>query len=212
MQEVFLSDTEYERVAAQTQELLAQLEETPYPKVKEDMQQLLQSFDLLHREALTRLFREIIINHPDLRSKMENDKAVNLLFSLYDLFQTGIHNDILAHENLLPSNGNNKYPLWIPVGNEKELKEDTAYKYAEEGENILLCKSDGNIHAVKNSCGNTALPLDGAAIEKGYLICPWHSCVYRLSDGVMETNPMYKLKKYPVEISADGEIRIGLNM
>jgi nitrite reductase (NADH) small subunit len=212
MQEVFLSDTEYEKVAAQTQELIGILEETPYPKVKEDVQLLLQSFDLLHREALTRLFREIIINHPDLRSKMESDKAINLLFSLYDLFQTGIHHTSLTHEDGLHSNGNNKYPLWIPIGNEKELKEDTAYKYAEEGENILLCKSGGSLYAIKNCCGNTALPLDGAAIEKGYLICPWHGCVYSLSDGVMETNPMYKLKKYPLEISADGEIRIGLNM
>ena len=126
------------------------------------------------------------------------------------------HVDLLGpatkvQEELMGGNGS-KYPRWIPVGNTNELKENTAYKYAEEGENILICKTEGNVFAVKNCCGHTSLPLEGAAIEKGYLICPWHGCAYRLSDGVMETNPLHKLKKYPVTISEEGEIRIGLNM
>jgi len=212
MESIFLTDTEYEQLASQTEDLLAQVENLPYPKVKDDVQELLQNFDMLHREALTRLFKEIIINYPALQTKMESDKAVHLLFSLYDLFHSEIQNNVLSGENLLGSNGNDKYPRWIPVGNANELKENTAYKYAEEGEVVLICKTEGNVYAVKNCCGNTALPLDGAAIENGYLICPWHGCAYRLSDGVMETNPMNKLKKYPVTVGDDGEIRLGLNM
>lgn len=211
MESIFLSDIDYQQLASQTEGLVAQLEEVPYQKVKEEMHQLLQNFDMLHREALTRLFKEIIINHPDLHTKMETDKAVNLLFSLYDLFHTDIQNGVLLKEELAGSNGD-KYPLWLPVGNVNKLKENTAYKYAGEGENILICKTEGNVYAVKNCCGNTALPLDGAAIEKGYLICSWHGCAYRLSDGVMETNPLHRLKKYPLTISEEGEIRIGLNM
>ena len=212
MESIFLPDKAYEQLVSQTEELIAEIDNLPYPKVKEDVQQLLQNFDMLHREALTRLFKEIIINYPALQTKMESDKAVNLLFSLYDLFHTDIQNNILSKEELLGNNGNENYPLWIPVGNVNELKENTAYKYAEEGENILICKTEGNVYAVKNSCGNTSLPLDGAALEKGYLICPWHGCAYRLSDGVMENNPMHKLKKYPVTIGEDGQIKIGLNM
>jgi 3-phenylpropionate/trans-cinnamate dioxygenase ferredoxin subunit len=212
MESIFLSDTEYESLASHTEDLIAQLDDLPYPKVKDDLQELLQSFDMLHREALTRLFKEIIINYPTLQTKMESDKAVNLLFSLYDLFHTDIQNNILTQEALSGTNGNDKYPRWIPVGNANELKENTAYKYAEEGENVLICKTGGEIYAVKNCCGNTTLPLDGAAIEKGYLICPWHGCAYRLSDGFKETNQMQQLKKYPLTISTEGEIRLGLNM
>ncbi len=212
MENIFLSDEDYEQLASQTEDLVAKVDDLPYPKVKDDVQELLQNFDMLHREALTRLFKEIIINYPALQTKMESDKAVHLLFSLYDLFHSDIHNDVLSREDLLSSNGNDKYPRWIPVGNANELKENTAYKYAEEGEVVLICKTEGNVHAVKNCCGNTALPLDGAAIEKGYLICPWHGCAYRLSDGVMETDPINKLRKYPVTIGDNGEIRLGLNM
>jgi len=212
MESIFLSDRDYQELASQTEELVAKVEDLPYPKVKDDVHALLQNFDMLHREALTRLFKEIIISYPALQTKMENDKAVHLLFSLYDLFHSDIHNDVLSKENLLSSNGNDKYPRWIPVGNANELKENTAYKYAEEGEVVLIFKTEGNVYAVKNCCGNTALPLDGAAIEKGYLICPWHGCAYRLSDGIMETNPMHYLKKYPVNIADNGEIRLGLNM
>jgi len=212
MENIFLSDTEYEQLASQTEDMIAKVDDLPYPKVKDDVHELLQNFDMLHREALTRLFKEIIINYPALQTKMESDKAVHLLFSLYDLFHSDIQNDVLSRDEFLGSNGNDKYPRWIPVGNANELKENTAYKYAEEGEVVLICKTEGNIYAGKNCCGNTALPLDGAAIEKGYLICPWHGCAYRLSDGVMETNPMHKLKKYPVTVGDNREIRLGLNM
>jgi nitrite reductase/ring-hydroxylating ferredoxin subunit len=210
MQSIFLSNTDYEQLASQTEDLVAKVDNLPYPKVKDDVHELLQNFDMLHREALTRLFKEIVINHPDLHRKMESDKAVHLLFSLYDLFHSQIHNSTIQDE--LSTNGSDKYPRWIPVGKAKTLKENTAYKYAEEGENILICKTGGEVYAVKNCCGNTALPLDGAAIEQGYLICPWHGCAYRLSDGSMETNAMQRLKKYPVTISEEGEIRLGLNM
>ena len=212
MESIFLPDTEYEKLASQTEDLVAQIDNLPYPKVKDDVHELLQNFDMLHREALTRLFKEIIINYPALQTKMEADKAVNLLFSLYDLFHTDIQNNILSKEELSNNNGNGNYPLWIPVGNVNSLKENAAYKYAEDGENILICKTEGNVYAVKNACGNSSLPLDGAALEKGYLICPWHGCAYRLADGVMETNPMHKLKKYPLTIGDEGEIKIGLNM
>ncbi len=212
MQSIFIPDTEYEQLANQTEELIAQVDHLPYPKVKDDIHELLQNFDMLHREALTRLFKEIIINYPELHTKMESDKAVHLLFSLYDLFHSDIQNGSLAHEELLGRNGNDKYPRWIPVGKAAALKENTAYKYAEEGENILICKTEGTVYAINNCCGNTSLPLDGAAIEQGYIICPWHGCAYRLSDGSMETNAMQRLKIYPVSISEAGEIRLGLNM
>ncbi len=211
MQSIFLSDTEYEQLTSETEDLVAQIDKLPYPKVKDDVHDLLQNLDMLHREGLTRLFKEILINYPELQTKMEGDKAINLLFSLYDLFHTDIQNAVLTQEELMGNNGN-KYPRWIPVGNVNNLKENTAYKYAEEDENILICKTEGNVYAVKNCCGNTTLPLEGAAIEKGYLICPWHGCAYRLSDGVMETNAIQKIKKYPVTISEDGEIRLGLSM
>jgi len=212
MESIFLSDAEYEGLASHTEKLIAQVANLPYPKVKDDIQELLQNFDMLHREALTRLFKEIIINYPALHTKMASDKATHLLFSLYDLFHSDIQNSGFTQEELLGRNGSDKYPRWIPVGKEKGLKENTAYKYAEEGEDILICKTEGEIYAVNNCCGNTALPLDGAVIEKGYLICPWHGCAYRLSDGGMETNAMQRLKKYPVTISEEGEIRLGLNM
>ncbi len=212
MESIFLTDTDYEQLASQTEDLVAKVDDLPYPKVKDDVQELLQNFDMLHREALTRLFKEIIINYPALQTKMESDKAVHLLFSLYDLFHSDIQNDVFSRDEILGGNGNDKYPRWIPVGNANELKENTAYKYAEEGEVVLICKTEGNVYAVKNCCGNTALPLDGAAIEKGYLICPWHGCAYRLSDGIMEANPINKLIKYPLTIGDEGEIRLGLNM
>lgn len=213
MDRIFISDTEYEQVAAQTEELIAQLDKLPYPAVTADTQELLQNLDMLHREALSRLFKEIIINHPDLLAKMQRDKPVHLLFSLYDLFHSDIQNGLLAQEIMsVPGDYSDKYPRWIPVGNVNRLKENTTYKYAEEGEDIVLCKTTDGVYALKNCCGNTALPLDGAAIEDGYLICPWHGCAYQLSDGIMETNRLLALKKYPVTVGDDGEIQIGLNM
>ena len=161
MQSIFLSDTNYEQLASQTEDLISHLDNLPYPKVKDDVHQLLQNFDMLHREALTRLFKEIIINHPDLQTKMESDKAVNLLFSLYDLFNTDIQNGALTHEDLSGNNGNDKYPRWIPVGKVNALKENAAYKYAEEALN--LARSDGDSMKIVRSgrlCGQLLRRLD----------------------------------------------------
>ena len=71
MESIFLPDTEYEKLASQTEDLVAQIDNLPYPKVKDDVHELLQNFDMLHREALTRLFKEIIINYPALQTKMK---------------------------------------------------------------------------------------------------------------------------------------------
>jgi nitrite reductase/ring-hydroxylating ferredoxin subunit len=142
---------------------------------------------------------------------MQMDKSVKLLFSLYDLFHTDIQNGNLAQE-VMAGKDYSKYPRWIPVGNANELKENTVYKYAEEGEDLLILKSEGEVLAVKNRCGNTSLPLDGASIANGFLVCPWHGCTYRLADGIMETNRLLILQKYPVTVTDNGEIRIGLNI
>lgn len=212
MENIFLSDTDYEDLVGQTENLVRKVDDLPYPKVKDDVHELLQNFDMVHREALTRLFKEILINYPALHSKMQADKSVHLLFGLYDLFLSEVQNDTRSLTAVSHQNGNSQYPLWIPVGTLASLKDNTAYKYCEDNENILLCKSDGEIFAVKNCCGNTSLPLDGAAIDQGYIICPWHGCAYRLTDGVLESNPFVKLKKYPTQVSDNGEIRLGLNI
>ncbi len=101
MESIFLSDTDYEGLASQTEELIAQVANLPYPKVKDDIHELLQNFDMLHREALTRLFKEIIINYPELHTKMESDKTTHLLFSLYDLFHS-FHLMVIAKHPLHP--------------------------------------------------------------------------------------------------------------
>ena len=212
MDSIFVSDAEYEPLLARMEEMMADLDRLPYPKVKDDLHELLQHFDLLHREALTRLFKEIIINYPALKLAMANDKAVSLLFSLYDLFQTDIQNGVAVQAEIGGGSRSSQYPRWIPVGNIHTLKENTTYKYAEDDEDILICKTEGKVYAVKNCCGHTALPLDGAVLAHGVLICPWHGCPYRLSDGVMETNPLQQVKTYPVTIGDEGQIRIGLNM
>jgi hypothetical protein len=58
MKSIFISDIEYEQVAARAEAMIAELEMLPYPRVKEEMHELLQHFDMLHREALTRLFKK----------------------------------------------------------------------------------------------------------------------------------------------------------
>ncbi len=43
MQSIFLSDIEYEQLTSQTEDLIAQVDALPYPKVKDDIHQLLQN-------------------------------------------------------------------------------------------------------------------------------------------------------------------------
>lgn len=50
-------------------------------------------------------------------------------------------------------------------------------------EPVLLVRVDGALHAVRNRCGDSPLPLQFGTLDGAVLACPWHGCRYDLRTG-----------------------------
>ncbi len=48
---------------------------------------------------------------------------------------------------------------------------------------LLVCGTDGTIHALTDRCSHLAGPLSEGTVADGCLRCPWHGSVFRVSDG-----------------------------
>ncbi len=224
MNHVYYSDSQYNDLAQKTQRLIEEAEQLPESYSKEMVFSLLENFDMLHREALSRLLKIIEAKSPELRSEMEADFAVQSLFTLYDLFEDGL----VSHkagpiqlDKLIPvaSNGSGtelenkiRMPIWIPAGNKKELESGQIYFKEFEGVKVLICKVADELFALQSNCPDSVLSMEFGKIENTNLICPWHGCIYDLLTGVRAGDNTIKLKRYPITVHGDGSFLVGFNI
>lgn len=74
---------------------------------------------------------------------------------------------------------------------------------------VLVCNVDGVLHALRNRCGGTPLPLHFGEISDGRLVCPWHrGCGYDLLTG--ESTSGRRTVVYPVRLGGE-QIVVALN-
>lgn len=220
MESIYCSDDEYRGLTQNIDQLVQDAENLSHSEAKELVFSLLQSLDLLHREGLTRLFQLIEKEHPDFKEKMKQDFTIKTLFGLYDLFEHEMINESeengqLSH-SFKPAESSfmmqEKQPIWMPGGNVHKMQSKQLYGQNFEGEKILMCKVNGEVYVVQNSCLDSILPLEFGKVEDHDLVCPWHGCRYDLRTGKLEGSPNLKLKTYPVEMEDDGKFKIGFNI
>lgn len=224
MNHIYYSDTQYNDLAQKTQQLIEEAEQLPDSYSKEIVFTILENFDMLHREALSRLLKIIEEKSPGLRNEMEADFAVQSLFTLYDLFEDGLVSrkaGPLQIEKLIPvaSNGSGnemgnkiRMPIWIPAGNKKELESGQIYFKEFEGVKVLICKVNDEIFALQSNCPGSVLSMEFGKIENTNLICPWHGCIYDLHTGTMAGDNTINLKRFPVTMHEDGNFLVGFNI
>ena len=213
-----INDADYAQLTEHIQGLLANVEELPFPKVKEEMFDLLHCLDLLHREALTRLVELIAHHAPQLQSEIDKDYALQTVLMLYGF--------VPVEEQPRPSAGISsfialdqigvmapiKMPVWIPAGNLADLAEGQLLKRSLEGEDVLLCRVAGEMFALQNNCLDSILPLDRGRLEGTILHCPWHGCQYDIRTGEIQNGSGLRLKQYPILLGEAGKMRIGFNI
>jgi len=223
MNHVFYSDTEYNDLAQKTHRLIEEAEQLPDSYSKEMVFTLLENFDMLHREALSRLLKIIEEKSPELRNAMEADFAIQSLFTLYDLFEDGLVSRKAGPIQIdkltpVPLNGsdesNNKIrmPIWIPAGNKNDLETAQIYFKEFEGLKVLICKINDELHALQSNCPGSALSMEFGKIENGNLICPWHGCIYNIATGIKAGDENVRLKRYPINLHENGNFLIGFNI
>lgn len=224
MNHVYYSDTQYHDIAQKTKMLIDEAEKLPESYSREIIFMLLENFDMLHREALSRLLMIIEEKYPELRPAMEGDFAVQSLFALYDLFEDGLvsrKEGPIQTGQLRPDPspgsvndiGNRiRMPIWIPAGNKNELAPGKIYYKEFEMVKILFCHVGDELFAFESNCPGSVLSLEFGRIEDNNLICPWHGCIFDLHTGIKAGDISVKLKRYPLNVREDGSFMIGFNI
>ena len=212
MNPVYYNDEEYQEIINYFNQLTQEAETLPYPQAKELTTAILQYFDLVHREGLARIIQLVEQQNPALLEELKTDFATNTLLRLYELIkeqkpkgQVGFI-PVEQVKILSPQ----METVWIESGNIAELKNRHLYPKELADENVLLCKVDQKIFAVRNACVDSVLPMQLGKVEGYELVCPWHGCRYDLQTGASLDKPGEKLVTYRIAVGRQGDFKVGI--
>jgi 3-phenylpropionate/trans-cinnamate dioxygenase ferredoxin subunit len=92
--------------------------------------------------------------------------------------------------------------VFIPILNEKELREGTMKLVTVEGTPILLIKVKGEIFAIDNRCPHMGCGFSGGSLDGDVVVCPCHDWRFNLKTGEYEEEKDISLTKFPYKIEA----------
>ena len=72
---------------------------------------------------------------------------------------------------------------WVRTLAQDELSEGERQVVKVAEHSILLIRHDGRIYAIASACPHMRLPLKGAKIKDGTIVCPWHHSAFDLETG-----------------------------
>ena len=94
------------------------------------------------------------------------------------------------------------------VAAEQDVAEGSQLYIELDGEEILLCRHEGELYAIGYYCSHAAFTLEGGSMASGCITCPYHGAEFRLKDGGVEAPPAWEpIKTFPIEIE-DGVIGV----
>ena len=217
----YLSNDEWQTLLADLNLRIERMEALADGQTKQEIFELLNGIDAVHRESLrrlVRLFKEGVLE------QVVTDPAIHTLMELYDLLPDAAAPGppstapkfptipIRALSAALPAPL--RYPHWVPVlGSVDEptvgaLCDDIAV----DGLPLLLARRDKQWFALDAKC-----PLDGESLKgsslSGYtLSCPSHAgCHYDIRNGArIGGGP--GLGCHPVKTDEQGRVLVGLDM
>lgn len=220
----FMTNAEWDELLGEVGVLLRNMDELPYPNVKEQVFALLAGIDTIHREALRRLVR---LFKEGVMEKVVTDPAIHTLMELYDLlppeekvadpqrakiiFTTARSKAGSDHKETPPVKP--KYPHWVPVAMDAEdVVEGAVQECHVEDSRILLCRVGGALFAIDAACDQDGSSLSAGSLSKFTLSCPNHSgCYYDVRHGA-RIAASGRIACYPVKQNDGGRIMVGVDM
>jgi len=213
MKEVLFNNQEYGQILTQLDKLMQDAEQISNVDNKVLLYQILQYFDSIHREPLSRIF-QAVDEHPDIKNKMLDDPAVSKLLSLYDLVkekadhkrdeQNVVH---VAEEEVriltIP-----KKKDWLELGDFREFEVNKLYPKNYQKVNFIVSRIGSEVFAIQNQCDGSFLPIDQGKVEDHYITCPWHGCKYDVRTGKSADDANKSIDTFPVEIEESGLLKV----
>lgn len=213
----FMPNEEWDALLAGVNERIERLEALADGDTRQQVFELLNGIDALHREALRRLVR---LFKDGVLEQVVTDPAIHTLMELYDLLPESaapkakfptIPIRAVAAAPPPPV----RYPHWVPVLAHRDdlapsgLHDDLTI----DGAPLLLARRGADEWFALDA----ACPVDGASLRgaqlSGYtLSCPQHAgCHYDIRNGA-RIGGGAGIACHPVRVEADGRVLVGLDM
>ncbi|MEV5937473.1 Rieske (2Fe-2S) protein [Streptomyces sp. NPDC051994] len=103
-------------------------------------------------------------------------------------------------------------PGWHSVGTVAELPVGRAVRRMLDTVPLFVMRSaDGDFHVLADGCSHFAGPLSEGTVADGCVECPWHSSVFRLSDGMNVAGPATSPQPvFETKVTEDGLLQVRL--
>jgi nitrite reductase/ring-hydroxylating ferredoxin subunit len=100
---------------------------------------------------------------------------------------------------------------YYPVLRDEDLLEGCSKAMEIRGKQLMIIRLNGLLRAVENSCSHMGVPFEEGPLADGHLVCPWHAARFCATSGDHLAGPGFcGLEKFPVRVSAAGDIEVGL--
>lgn len=224
----FMTNEGWDKLLAQVNAQIQEMENLPFPEVKDKVFELLAGIDAIHREALRRLVR---LFKDGVLEKVVTDPAIHTLMELYDLLPPEPQASVDDKPSEKPKSkfpdipvkivpvarqapqSKPKFPHWVPVLREAdELASGTVKEFDIDAHQVLLCRVEDEFFAVDSHCAQDGSSLAQAALKTYTLSCSNHpGCFYDVRQGVRIAGSG-ELTCYPVKLEEDRRVLVGLDM
>jgi nitrite reductase/ring-hydroxylating ferredoxin subunit len=211
-----------ERHAARIAELMQHFESGADAVAREQVFELLENIDHLHRTCVWRLFELITeLGGKGLIDRVAADPAVKTLFVLYDLIPTAPLRPIGGTAAVTPPYTGGLIPAeslqlrgrpdWKVAFAQADLPPGSLHGVEVDGTPVLLCSTDEGVFAYRNGCGGGVLPLHLGGRVRDEIHCPWHGCRYDVRTGKRLDGPGPDLEPFAVAVH-DGKIHVAARL
>ena len=159
-------------------------------------------------------FKEVVALEPE-DDEAEQSNGASLPLLQIEPMSNGGANDPAADDARLLQIEKLRRPVFVEVGAFDELEEGKMKAVDVDGRSVLVLKLGGEPYAFVNVCPSAGarLPLDGARLTDGVIVCPWHNCAYDARSGkrVDDEPDAPSLAVVPITV-IDGALQVAANV
>jgi anthranilate 1,2-dioxygenase ferredoxin component len=99
--------------------------------------------------------------------------------------------------------------IFHPVIAESAFPEDGKFAAKIAGWHVLVCKIEGEYHAVNDRCTHAASLLSTGRLRRGAVMCPLHGARFDVASGQCLGGDYRPLRKFPLRITG-GQIEVAV--
>ncbi|MBY0507597.1 MAG: Rieske (2Fe-2S) protein [Bryobacteraceae bacterium] len=98
----------------------------------------------------------------------------------------------------------------VAIAHGEQVREGQPFGVRIAGQDLVLCRVEGEIYALDGVCPHVGGPLAHGALHGRMLVCPWHAWEFDCVTGEHDRHPACRLRTYPVTQS-DGQVWVTLD-